>query len=57
MDEEINSDGYYHDIKVNDTTCKIIEPCIDLECKGIDRKGVKMYKVNNSLLELKTCLQ
>ena len=48
-----NNDKLCSTYRITQKTCRLIVPCICSEFSGIKDKGIKLYKIYNSLEELK----
>ena len=54
MKAEVYRNGeLYTKYHIDQVSCRIIGPCICSECSGVNKDGVKVWKVTNSLEELK----
>jgi hypothetical protein len=51
--ESIPALDFHHETKIADDTAKIIGPFIDIDCSGVNKYRTPVYKVFNSLFELK----
>lgn len=53
VDMSIFPDKFKHTCDIHDKTSFVIGPCIDIKCSGVNFKGEKVFRIFNSLFELK----
>ena len=54
VNTELKNEELYNKHRITQEKCRLIGPCICSECSGINKNGIKLYKLCNSLEELKT---